>query len=60
MLAEGITTYSSSTAGGLGPWSVTMSGNVAGGTEGRLVAFSSDPASGSPLSSQTYTLFYGE
>lgn len=60
VLAEGITTYSSSTADGPGSWSVTMSVNVAGGTEGRLVAFSPDPAGGSSLSSQTYTVFYGK
>lgn len=60
VLAEGITTYSSSSAGGPGSWSVTLSVSVAGGTEGRLVAFSPDPAGGSPLSSQIYTMFYGE
>jgi hypothetical protein len=60
VLAEGITTYSSSTADGPGSWSVTLSLNIAGGTEGRLVAFSLDSAGGSPLSSQTYTVFYGE
>jgi hypothetical protein len=60
VLAEGITTYSSSDVGGLGSWSVTLSVNVAGGTEGRLVAFSPDPAGGAPVSSSNYTVFYGE
>ncbi len=60
VLAEQITGYSSSTAGGPGAWSATLSVNVAVGTEGRLVAFSPDPAGGSPISSQTYTVFYGE
>jgi hypothetical protein len=60
VLAEAITTYSSSSAGGPGAWTVTLSVNVAAGTEGKLVAFSPDPAGGAPLSSRTYTVFYGK
>ncbi len=60
VLAEATTTYSSSSAGGPGSWSVTLSVNLTSGTEGRLVAFSPDPAGGSPISSRTYTVFYGE
>lgn len=60
VLAEQVATYSSSADGGPGAWSVTFSVNVATGTEGRLVAFSTDPAGGSPLTSQTYTVFYGK
>ena len=59
VLAEAITTYSSGSAGGPGAWSVQLSVNVAAGTEGKLVAFSPDPAGGAPLSSRTYTVFYG-
>lgn len=60
VLAEQITTYSSSSAAGSGTWSVTLSVNVEPGTQGRLEAFSPDPAGGSPLKSRTYTVFYGE
>lgn len=59
VLAEQVTTYSSSSVGGPGSWSVQLSVNVAAGTEGRLVAFSPDPTGGSALSSRTYTVFYG-
>jgi hypothetical protein len=59
VLAEATTT-SSGSAGGPGSWSVQLSVNVAAGTEGRLVAFSPDPAGGSPISSRNYTVFYGE
>lgn len=60
VLAEATTTYSSSSAGGYGSWSVTLSVNVPSGTEGKLVAFSPDPAGGSPISSRIYTVYYGE
>ena len=60
VLAEQITVYSSSSPGGPGKWSVTLSVNVAAGTEGRLIAFSPDPAGGSPIISRAYTVFYGE
>ncbi len=59
VLAEAVTTYSSSSVGGPGAWTVTLSVNVAAGTEGKLVAFSPDPTGGAPLSSRTYTVFYG-
>lgn len=54
------TTVSSGSAGGSGSWSVTLSVNVAAGTEGRLVAFSPDPAGGSAINSRSYTVFYGQ
>jgi len=60
VLAEATTNYSSGSTGGPGSWSVTLSVNVARGTEGRLVTFSPDPAGGSPISSRIYTVFYGE
>jgi hypothetical protein len=60
VLAEAVTTYSSGSVGGPGAWTVTLSVNVAAGAEGKLVAFSPDPAGGAPLSSRTYTVFYGE
>jgi hypothetical protein len=60
VLAEQITTSSSSSTGGSGTWSVTFSLNVEPGTQGRLEAFSPDPAGGSPIKSRTYTVFYGE
>lgn len=59
VLAEGITTSSASSAGATGSWSVTFNLNVEPGTPGRLVAFSPDPSGGSPLSSRTYTVFFG-
>ena len=59
VLAEAVTT-SSGPAGDSGSWSVQLSVNVAAGTEGSLVAFSPDPAGGSPISSRSYTVFYGE
>ena len=59
VLAEAVTTYSSATVGGPGSWSVQLSVSVAAGTEGRIVAFSPDPTGGSPLSSRSYTVFYG-
>ncbi len=59
VLAEAVTTYSSSSVGGPGAWTVTLSVNVAAGTEGKLVAFSPDPTGGAPLNSRTYTVFYG-
>ncbi len=58
VLSEATTTSSGST-GAIGSWSVTLGVNVAAGTEGRLVAFSPDPAGGSPLSSRSYTVFFG-
>lgn len=60
VLAEAVTTYSSASIGAPGSWSVQLSVSVAAGTEGKLVAFSPDPAGGAPLSSRAYTVFYGE
>jgi hypothetical protein len=60
VLAEEATVYGSASAGGSGSWSVTMSIDVPAGTEGRLVAFSPDPAGGSPVSSAKYTVYLGE
>jgi len=59
VLAEATTT-SSGSAGAPGSWSVQLSVSVVAGTEGSLVAFSPDPAGGSPISSRNYTVFYGE
>ena len=59
VLSEAITTYSSSSVGGPGAWSVQLSVSVAAGAEGKLVAFSPDPAGAAPLSSRSYTVFYG-
>ena len=47
-------------AGGAGPWQVTFSVQVAAGTPGRIVAYSTSPADGSRVAEATVDVTYGQ
>jgi hypothetical protein len=52
-------TIASADVGGSGPWSVTLAVGVAGGTTGRIEAFSPSPADGSILAQAVVDVTYG-
>ena len=58
ILAEQPTTATAD-VGGTGPWSVTLTVDVPGGTPGRIDAFSPSPADGSILAQASVDVVYG-
>ena len=59
VLAEQATTTDASEPGGAGNWSVTLSVSVPAGTTGRIIAFSTDPATGGTSASAQINVTYG-